>query len=81
MVCRFLKIDYLSATGVYEFIFVGSLPTEVAEFKNLSLPFDDVTWASCMGALIAVSIVLYVVEMVAYRTLHGTEEEKHDGEY
>ena len=60
---------------------MGSLPTEVAEFKNLSLPFDDITWASCMGALIAVSIVLFLMETVAYRTLHGTKEEKHDGKY
>ena len=81
ILCRFAKIDYLSATGVNEFIFVGSLPKEVPEFKNLGLPFDNMTWASLQASAIAVATVLFAMEIVWSRIFHDTtQKEKHDGE-
>ena len=78
---RFAKIDYLSSTGVYEFIFVGSLPKEVAEFKNLWLPFDNVTWISILGSAIAVCTTLFLMELVWSRKFNDhTVRQKHDGE-
>ena len=79
---RFAKIDFLSATGVYEFIFVGRLPKEVAEFKNLWLPFDNITWISILGSAIAVSATLFLMETIWSRRLQDqTNGHKTDGEY
>ena len=79
---RFGKIDYLSSTGVYEFIFVGSLPKEVAEFKNLWLPFDNPTWISVLGAAIVVSTTLFLLEIVWARNFNDQRaKQKHDGTY
>ena len=80
MQCRFAKIDFLSATGVYEFIFVGRLPKEVAEFKNLRLPFDNMTWISILGSAIAVSATLFLMQLVWSRILQDQAiQHKNDG--
>ena len=77
-----MKIDFLSATGVYEFIFVGSLPKEVAEFQNLWLPFDNITWISILASAMAVSAALFLMETVWSRNIRDqTIGHRNDGEY
>ena len=81
MQCRFVKIDFLAATGVYEFRFEGRLPKEVAEFKNLWLPFDNMTWISILGSAIAVSVTLFFMEVVWSRQLQDQPiRHKNDGD-
>ena len=59
---RYQLCDYLTTTGIYDFIFQGSLPKEAPPFKSLWLPFDHMTWALVLISFISVSFSLYAIE-------------------
>ena len=60
--CSFKIVDYLTTTGILEFILIGSVPKEAPAFKSLWLPFDTVTWFLILCAAIACATALFVIE-------------------
>ena len=81
MYARAQIVDYLVASGVYEFIFVGSLPKEGYPFQSMYLPFDAMTWILILGSVIILSMMLHMIEWCWKRTTDGTDNLKIDGYY
>ena len=73
-------VDYLVASGVYEFIFVGSLPKEGYPFQSLYLPFDALTWMVFLGSAIIISVMLCFIEWCWKRSTGGTAPLENDGD-
>ena len=59
---RFEKADYLTHTGIYEYVLEGSRAREVASFMTLFRPFDFFTWIYVMAATIMVSSLLFQMD-------------------
>ena len=74
-------IDFLVTSGIYEFIFVGSLPKEGYPFQSMYLPFDGTTWILLIGSAIIISMMLQLIEWCWKRLTNGTDPLKNDGDY
>ena len=58
----FKIVDYLTTTGIYEFILIGSVPKEAPAFKSLWLPFDNITWFLILCSAVACATALFAIE-------------------
>ena len=70
---RFKIVDYLTTTGIFEFIFIGRVTEETPAFKSLWLPFDNAAWASILVSAVAAAVMLCVIER-CWSQLSGNEE-------
>ena len=66
---RFQKADYLTPTGIYEYVLEGSSAREVASFKTLFLPFDVFTWMYVIVATLLVAYLLFKIDKYWIRHL------------
>ena len=72
------NIEPLTRTGVWEEVIVGGFPKEVAPYKGLWIPFDEVTWILLLVSFIIVALALFVIEKVwSKANNHGNM--KYDG--
>ena len=78
--CSLTSIEPLTRTGVWEEVIVGGFPKEVAPYKGLWIPFDELTWILLLVSFIAVAVVLFGIEKIWIMT---TSEGimKYDGRY
>ena len=61
---RYQLVDYLTTTGIYEFIIIGGNPREVATLKTLRLTFDNVTWAFVITSNFTLVLVLFLIDIM-----------------
>ena len=60
---RYQIVDYLTTTGIYEFIIIGGNPREVPSLRTLRLTFDDVTWALVIISAFTIALVLFLIDI------------------
>ena len=61
---RYQIVDYLTTTGIYEFIIIGGNPREVPSLRTLRLTFDDVTWALVIISAFTIALVLFLIDII-----------------
>ena len=61
---RYQLVDYLTNTGIYEFVIVGGNPREVPSLKTLRLTFDNVTWVLVIISVITVVLLLFIIDII-----------------
>ena len=61
---RYQLVDYLTTTGIYEFIIIGGNPREVPTLKTLRLTFDNVTWAFVITSNFTTALVLFLIDIM-----------------
>lgn len=74
----FASVEPLTRTGVWEEVIVGGFPKEVAPYKGLWIPFDEITWALLLVSFMIVALAIFVIEKV-WSMAMNCGEMKYDG--
>ena len=61
---RYQIVDYLTTTGIYEFIIIGGNPGEVPSLRTLRLTFDNVTWGFVITSTFTIALVLFLIDII-----------------
>ena len=69
-------VDYLTTTGIYEFILMSGHPKEVPGFKTISNSFDTFTWILTGISGLFFALFLFIVE-VLWNLLKNYQITKH----
>ena len=61
---RYQLVDYLTNTGIYEFVIIGGNPREVSSLKTIRLAFDNVTWIMLVISDFTVVLLLFIIDII-----------------
>ena len=61
---RYQLVDYLTNTGIYEFVLIGGNPGEVPSLRTIRLTFDDITWILVIISDVSVTLMLFSIDLI-----------------
>ena len=82
---RFQLVDYLTNTGIYEWVIFSGHPQEVPSFSTIGMTFDMATWALVTASLCIVTSLLFIIDIKwnninnSYMTKMSKREQVHQG--
>ena len=60
---RYQLVDYLTNTGIYEWVIFSGHPQEVPSFSTIGMTFDMSTWALVTVSLCTVTSLLFIIDI------------------
>ena len=64
LLIRYQLVDYLTNTGIYEFVLIGRNPREVPSLRTIRLTFDDITWILVIISDVSVTLMLFSIDLI-----------------